>query len=420
MKFVSNSMNKEASNAGEGSGEGSSERAGRSRDHHDRHGRHRSVQRSILNDDSPFNRQFAHKPSMHSLRHQASSMVSSRGPSQPTSPKIPPYRNGNGGVVSKKPSRVWASYEADVEGGDDDESTPLVRRAYRRGHPRSASLRQQEHSSRRRGWARTYASCIIAMVAILMVMTGIGGFLFTTTNALHSVRVLNITDVLVSKQEIMLDLVVQAVNPNVISVTVSNMDVNLFAKSSHLRDGEKDDDDKDGDGTDPKDPKKPKEPSVEDPWLIASVKSLSRISPSSRPSYWLPPPVYAPTDTTDDGTSPPDDLPENDRETMLLGRIFTLDSVLTFDGTPFSRHPSISVGEMRLPKPGNKTEEGGSERWERVLQHPFELIVRGVLKYQLPLSGRVRTAPISARVQVRPGEDDGGSGNGVPTVKLLM
>jgi hypothetical protein len=38
-----------------------------------------------------------------------------------------------------------------------------------------------------------------------------------------------------------------------------------------------------------------------------------------------------------------------------------------------------------LSSPGNKTEAGGTERWERVLQHPFELTVRGIIKYQLPL-----------------------------------
>ena len=90
---------------------------------------------------------------------------------------------------------------------------------------------------------------------------------------------------------------------------------------------------------------------------------------------------------------------------MLLGRVFVFDSPVILDPSPWRRYPSESVGEIRLPKPGNKTEEGGTERWERVLQHPFELIVRGVFKYSLPLTSGERSASISARIQVLPDED---------------
>ena len=65
---------------------------------------------------------------------------------------------------------------------------------------------------------------------------------------------------------------------------------------------------------------------------------------------------------------------------------------------------------MRLQRPGNKTEEGGTERWENVIQHPFELIVRGILKYQLPLSSRTMTASIGASVIVHPEEGIDGKG----------
>lgn len=89
---------------------------------------------------------------------------------------------------------------------------------------------------------------------------------------------------------------------------------------------------------------------------------------------------------------------------MLLGRIFEFDSPLIFEASPLRRRSQSSVGELRLSKPGNETEEGGTERWEKVIKYPFELIVRGVLKYQLPLSSRVRTASIRASVIVHPDE----------------
>jgi len=352
--------------------------------------------------ESPFSS--SHKSSAHSLR--TSSTLSSR---QSTSGRHgSSLRNGANGYGSKKSPRAWAPYEADGEGAGD-ERVPLINRANRthrhNRRPGSGTLRQLEHSQlQRRGWFRTYICCIVAVFAVLLIMTGVGGFLFATTKALQEVKVLEITGVLVSKQELMLDLVVSAVNPNAIPVVVGNMDVNLFAKSAHVGDGKgKDgDDDRDGDGSvgddDPEG----------DPWwrLLSRRKKQARRRQVieftlGKGRVTIPLATTAP-DGVDEGTDPPEDLPEQDRQTMLLGRIFSFDSALSFDGSPLRHRHATSVGELRLAKPGNKTEEGGTERWERVLQHPFELIVRGVLKYQLPLSGRVRTAPIGASVLVHP------------------
>lgn len=376
MKFVNHSLNKETSFGGDGmpsDAMAGPERgiAGSSRDQNGRGDRggarhHNGTHGSALPSDGPFNRASPHTKSN---RTAANSIMSSRTSMNavPSSPKNSLFKNGTSlSGVGKRSPRPRA-YEADIENGDD-EQTPLMMAG--RSKPRrrlNGSLRQMEYTARRRGCIRTYAGCIVAVFAIFAILSGVTGFLVSTTNALQGIKVLNVTDVLVSKQEIMLDLVVQAMNPNAIAVTIGSMDVNLFAKSSHVREGGEggdgdDDDNHNGDW-----------------WEIGKL------------------------DNVDEGTDPPGDIPESDKETMLLGRIFVFDSFLTFEGSPIRRLPSISVGELRLAKPGNKTEEGGSARWERVLLHPFELIVRGVLKYQLPLSGRVRTAPISGSVMINPG-----------------
>ncbi|PWW77126.1 hypothetical protein C7212DRAFT_357010 [Tuber magnatum] len=352
-------------------GSGQKEKGGNSRD--------QNGHRGLLLEESPF--LSSHKSSSaHSLR--TGSTISSR---QSTSGRHGSgLRNGGSGYSSKKSPRTWTPYEADGEGAGD-ERLPLINRTNRAHRhfrrPGSGTLRQLEHSQpQRRGWFRTYICCIVAVFAVLLIMTGVGGFLFATTKALQEVKVLEITGVLVSKQELMLDLVVSAVNPNAIPVVVGSMDVNLFAKSAHVGDGKgKDGDgrggDRDGDGSAGDD-----DPEGDPWWRLLSQRRKKQAR----------------------RTDPPEDLPEQDRQTMLLGRIFSFDSALSFDGSPLRHRHATSVGELRLAKPGNKTEEGGTERWERVLQHPFELIVRGVLKYQLPLSGRVRTAPIGASVLVHP------------------
>jgi hypothetical protein len=401
MKFVNNSLNKDPSLGGDGipsDRSGELRTVGSSRAPHNGNGRggmrHHNGQRSILDEDHVFHRPMSHsKPSTQSLRH-AASIQSSRQSSRPTSPKQNPMRNGGNlmGIVRKSPrTRV---YEADAENGDDEHTPLLSTTRTRVKRKNNGSLRPVENHLRRRGWVRKYAGCIVAMFAIILILVGVGGFLVSTTNALQGVRVINVTDVLVSKQEIMLDLVVEAVNPNAIAVTIGSMDVNLFAKSSFVRDED--------DGEDvhkrERDRKRLKATMMPGAELSFGIDSPKRIYP--------PPPAalkqHSRGHGIDEGTDPPDDLPETDKETMLLGRIFSFDSVLTFDGSPIRRIPSVSIGELRLAKPGNKTEEGGTERWERVLLHPFELIIRGVLKYQLPLSGRIRTAPISGSAMIHP------------------
>ncbi|KAK1778935.1 vacuolar segregation subunit 7-domain-containing protein [Copromyces sp. CBS 386.78] len=130
-----------------------------------------------------------------------------------------------------------------------------------------------------------------------------------------------------------------------------------------------------------------------------------------------------------DLTDPPNDQPpEESSPNMRLGTITGFNSALTFEGSFFHQGLSTSMGEVRLKNPGNVT-VGGTERWERIIGDDFQLIIKGVLKYTLPLSQRVRTAAISGKTTVKanaandrdsrkppeqgkPIEDVGGGGGG--------
>lgn len=382
------------------------EKNGGSRSHHGH--------RTVVADESPFHSGPSHKASAHSLRHASSSHISSRNTSQSNTPR---HSSGlRNGLNSKKSPRNWQGFDPEMEGADDERLPLMPRQArvHRSRRPGSGSLRQLEHNAQlRRGWLRTYIGCIVAVVAVILIMTGVGGFLFATTKALMDVSVLRVTGVLVSKQEIMLDLIVEAINPNAISVTVGAMDVNLFAKSSYVGDGKGKDG---GDEVDPGDGSDDEGDPNDGLWkpgrgrggrqrgdVITAAQTEHLPLSKTRTHFRSRISIINGKGGVDEGTDPPEDLPEGgDRQTMLLGRIFSFDSALTFDASPLRHKSSISIGELRLAKPGNKTEEGGTERWERVLQHPFELIVRGVLRYSLPLSGRIRTAPIGASVIVHP------------------
>lgn len=204
----------------------------------------------------------------------------------------------------------------------------------------------------------------------------------------------------------MLDLSVRATNPNLFPVAIDDMDMNIFAKSRFVgtdklwRDQ----------GSDWSD-----FPRVGDSRRRARLASLARCAGSSGcllNETGLSKRMGYKNGGVDKGTDPIPTDPAGDPQTMLLGRVFRFDSPLTFEASPWNYVSSTSKGQIRLARPGNKTEEGGTERWERVLQHPFELIVRGVVKYQLPLSSRFLSASVSSSVQVVPDKGDNGTGDG--------
>ncbi|KAJ9319699.1 hypothetical protein DTO271D3_468 [Paecilomyces variotii] len=349
-------------------------------------------------------------------------------PSQPI-PKSPRHLTGNAFRHSRhasprtaqnyrtmgSPRKTGDAYSYDIDGeGADDERTPLVgsvriNRSRHGRRPNSASLRQLEYvEQRRRRYFSRYGSCILFTLLILLLVGGATTFVIAVTKPLRDLSVIEIQNVLASEQEIMLDLDVLAVNPNLFPIAVNDMDVNIFAKSRFVgsekfwRDH----------GPHPDD--FPRVERSKRRALMARTVNYTRRADLEGAS------LLRPGHGIDRGTDPIPD-PSGDPQTMLLGRVFEFDSPLTFDPSPWEQLPSESIGQIRLRRPGNKTEEGGTERWERVLQHPFELIVRGVVKYQLPLSSRMHLTTISSSVKVIPDGDTSGGDGDIPrndTVKI--
>ena len=343
---------------------------------------------SPLDSDSPFTQ-------AQRMRNATSGWRSPRGERDSRHDRTPTRKNFDG-----------LPFDATASGTSEDERAPLLRNL------RNPRIRGPHHLSRadiyaspeRSNRCRSSSTIVLTIAAIAIAIALLGSCgLFLVTKPLYDVSVMEIHNVLASEQEIMLDLLVQAVNPNVATITVNDMDVNVFAKSRYV--GDPDHDNNDNNGSDVN--------------IVHSRPDYRRIKGRRSPHRGVvPSPLpHIPNAAggVDDGTDPipcppwePDCLmpgQDHDRQTMLLGRIFHFDSALSYDPSPLRRNPSNSSGEFRLAKPGNRTESGGSERWERVLQHPFELIVRGILKYQLPLSTRVQTKSIGASVAVFPEED---------------
>jgi hypothetical protein len=293
--------------------------------------------------------------------------------------------------ISRKGDGGYSSYDMDAEGGDD-ERTPLMGttrtpRGTRRSTLQSTRPRYPEHYPRhQRSLLSRCAGFVVLLVMLLLLAFGVVGFLFAISTPLADVSIIEIQAVLASEQELMFDLVIGAMNPNLLPINVADMDIDVFAKSKYVR--------------------------SEKWWrehgnetFVDKEKPIRRKSRTQRLHYYQ---------SNSDGTLDADDVDpsvdptlneeelETNRSTMLLGRIDHFDNPLSFDGSFWRRHTHYSTGSVRLSKPGNLTEIGGSERWNGIILHSFDLIVRGTLKYKIPLGGRAYAANIRRNTTVHP------------------
>ncbi|KAL4735725.1 vacuolar segregation subunit 7-domain-containing protein [Aspergillus similis] len=368
------------------------------RHHIGRHGR-QNMYPSLFDNESPFPQSQGHKSARHfvgSGYRQARSGGSRNNQN---------YRTINS---YKKAGEVYG-YDFDAEGADD-ERTPLVgspRQTRSRGgrRPNSASLRQMEYMQQRhRSCVSRYGACFLISLLFVLLVGGGTSFIVAITKPLLDVEVVDIQNVLASEQELMLDLNVQAINPNLFPVIIDDINVDIFAKSRYVGTDQFWREDAPGPARLERAERRKRADITHtthctDGLDCESDRLVGQVGRSKHKGG------------VDKGTDPIPSDPAGDHQTMLIGRVFRLDSTLTFEASPWHYEPSTSKGQIRLSRPGNSTEKGGTERWERVLQHPFELIVAGFIRYQLPLSSRFHTSSISSSIKVTPDSDDDSGGD---------
>ncbi|TGO07550.1 hypothetical protein BTUL_0266g00050 [Botrytis tulipae] len=367
MKFANsyNSAGQEMSTEDDGKGTARSN-LGRGTAHHhfSRWGRNGgNGHASLFDNESPFpnaaKSKFAANPT--------------RQGSRPTSPRVvnTARMSMGGNVNGRKTSPISSGY--DLDDAADDERTPLISstirstRSSRIRRGNAPSSRHMEHQRNDRSFIARFAGCMFVSLLLLLVAAGLVAFLFATTQPLGNVKVLALRNILASEQDVIIDLQVTAQNPNLVAVTIDSMDMVIFAKSKYA-------------GTD------------SEWWAQPPTKFSWRRGFKQR--------------RDDPINDPPMDDDPNTNPNLEIGHIYNFESPLIFEGSPFKPTSSVSIGEMRILKPGNQTEPRGSERWGRVLQHEFDLIVRGTLKYTLPLSSKARSIGVEGRATVKPNAAD--------------
>lgn len=203
-------------------------------------------------------------------------------------------------------------------------------------------------------WPGLAGTAILVVTLLVLTMLTVG-FVFQTSRSLENVFLKNVTNIVVSQEELSMDILVEAGNPNILAVvTGDKLAIDIFARSEYF-------DDKPPPSTD----------------------SLPFLPPFDKPSK-------KPNNNVTEGTS------------LLLGTIHELEAPLVFPPTSFKRISStVQKSQMKLVGPAvNATD--GPEKWKKAIVHNFELIVRGTMKYRAPIGGRERAVSLEWRGIVDP------------------
>lgn len=206
-----------------------------------------------------------------------------------------------------------------------------------------------------RCWPGLAGTAILVVTLLVLTMLTVG-FVFQTSRSLESVTLRNITNIVVSQEEIVMDILLEAGNPNILPVILGEtVNLDIFARSEHFDDV----------------PKR-----------------------NSRRGFWWPPfdspPKHPPPNNVTEGPS------------LLLGTVHSLEAPLSFPPNAFKRvNVTTQKGEVKLVSPGQNATDG-PEKWKKCILWNFELIIRGTMKYRAPIGGRERAASVEWRGTVDP------------------
>ncbi|GMM47928.1 Vac7 protein [Pichia kluyveri] len=239
--------------------------------------------------------------------------------------------------------------------------------------------------------------CYSASIIILMLLIGfISGFVLATNTELQDLEVVDVNNMLVSQEEIVFDMVFSAFNPGLISITVDNTQLDIFAKTQYVYSS---------DGPE----------GQYETILLGSIETLDiplyfqggflnrRKDDSTTQLKIINPCSNKGNDDDDDdndggdgGDHNGDD--DNDKKKKKKKGNGNGNGKSESESKSKDKHEELvnnSFGKFSPP----------DERWLNISRHPFDLIIRGVMMYRLPFSSENHTISISYTAYVDPRDD---------------
>lgn len=216
--------------------------------------------------------------------------------------------------------------------------------------------------------------CYSLSLIIMLVSIGfVSGFILATNKELQNFKVLEVSNAIVSQEELVFDILISAFNPGLMSVTVDSAQLDIFAKTRYVK----------------SDNSKTNYETI----LLGTIESLEI------PLYFQGGFLNRKRDRSDtqikikNPCSYDHDF-DDDKE----------EQVKTFDEFDNKKYQDLGHGR---PGPMNllPISHSPDPRWLNISRHPFDLLIRGAMMYKLPLSSQNHTVSISYTSYIDPGDD---------------
>lgn len=231
-----------------------------------------------------------------------------------------------------------SSYYYGVNPTSDDEFTPLVRSRPPRRRKGSSNHGSYSGSSNN-SCCRTCFTLIFVFLGCILSLCFVWLLIAIYASPLADVEVIGISNVLGTQKELIFNLQVRARNSNWWTIRMTNTAFSVFASSHYV----------------PTTLMSLGNNTYRNDTLLTTLNSSSNI--------------------TSFGADPAE----------FLGTIYHLEDPLIYQsGGLFNPVVSTATSQIQIRNPGStKDDNSGNERWSLLIRYPYELTVRGVLKYQI-------------------------------------
>ncbi|KAI8369536.1 uncharacterized protein BYT42DRAFT_584795 [Radiomyces spectabilis] len=202
----------------------------------------------------------------------------------------------------------------------DEENVPLLQHHRFHGRRRrKPSQKQKQTSKSRLLWI--LSSSIMSFLILWLI-------LIVMANPLTDIEILNISNVLATEKELIFNLQIRARNSNWWAINISQGSLSIFASSHYV-------------------------------------------------------PTYCAVSSYSDPLAPLN--PHGADPAEFLGTIYELEEPLVFTAAGlFNSVTSTRSCQIQLKAPGTiNNDRSGNERWSLLIRYPYELTIRGVLRYRL-------------------------------------
>ncbi|KAH8548296.1 hypothetical protein BGW37DRAFT_507410 [Umbelopsis sp. PMI_123] len=189
----------------------------------------------------------------------------------------------------------------------------------------SAPLIGTSYSRKRKQADNSTRKMLLSIVSLCLMTVVISGLLIAVASPLDEIQVASIGNVLSTQKELIFDLNVRANNHNWWPVKMVHADISIFASSHYV------------------------------PLGLQQTNATEIINAQ----------VADPAE--------------------FLGSIYHFDEPLVFQPAGlFEPKTTTTTSQVQIKQPGSSEDDNsGNERWSRLIRYPYELTVRGVLKYRV-------------------------------------